>query len=190
MSLRRDECIIVEKVYNECTVCECPTYRFNGIQPPVSTIGTCSVRSVTQTGTIVEEDQVRVTVAFEVNVTFTDVDNQPRETGFRPFSLTRTVRLAGARPGMNVIVVPAQVQCLQARAVNDATAIEVDVGIWTVVKVTALVQLIVQAAFCPEPPECQEVAAFGCERWPEMCRDFYHNLFPPQPAPQASATEG
>jgi len=40
------ECIIVDKVYDECTVCECPTFRFTDLIPEPANVIACDVANV------------------------------------------------------------------------------------------------------------------------------------------------
>src|SRR5690606_35900164 len=40
------ECIIVDKVYDECTVCECPTFRFTELIPERANVISCDVANV------------------------------------------------------------------------------------------------------------------------------------------------
>lgn len=182
----RPECIITEKVFNECSVVECPVIvRFSNIPANVGNVSDCVVLSSRVINPrIVSEDVVEFTVEWLQRIVF---DNMTRTEVFR---FTKRVRLEGADPDMfgtqNLDFIPF-VQCLNCRVVSQpapvGNTVECEVGIFVVVKLVAFVQLEVkEARFCPMPPECPQISPIGCtefvgmveggELWPP---------FPPQP---------
>lgn len=175
------ECILVNKVYNECTIIDCPVYRIpipQGFPLAVNVID-CEVTNIEAIGNIISAGELTVTINFILNVEY----DGNGETQFIQQSAQfrrRRVLLEGALPGMDVVVLPL-VQCITCNPVNNGTAIECDVGIYIVVKVVSLVQLEVCARFCPEPPECEAFEPLGCPEWFELARSgAFWPPFPPQ----------
>ncbi|MBE3575632.1 MAG: hypothetical protein IMW99_09325 [Firmicutes bacterium] len=179
----RPECVIVEKVYNECAVCDCRPFRLTNIAPAAASVSSCEVVG---TPTVVDasiprDNEVSVTIEWTQRVEYMDVNNQPQEA-VRNFRVGRRVTLNGAVAGMTVRVLPL-VQCLNCHVIENGSVIECEVGYYIVVKITALVQLeIAHARFCPPPSECVGVSPFGCPDWAEMCEtNAFWPPWPPQP---------
>lgn len=180
----RPECVIVEKVYDECTVCECPTVRFTNLSPEPSNVVSCEVDAVEIVDAeIPREGVVAFTVEWTMTVTFTDAHGNDH-TATRTFRFRKRIRLRGARPGMNLKFFHL-VRCLNCnvREIDgERDVIECEVGIFVVVKVTFEVQLeIERARFCPQPPECVQVSPIGCPEFADLCeRGEFWPPFPPQ----------
>ncbi|HHW15067.1 MAG TPA: hypothetical protein GXX28_09065, partial [Firmicutes bacterium] len=160
----RPESIIVEKVFNECSVVECPVIvRFTNIPAGAGNVSDCVVlASRVINARILAENVVEFTIEWLQRIVF---DTTTRTEVFR---FTKRVRLEGADPDMfgsrNLDFVPF-VQCLNCRVVSTPTGnvIECEVGIFVVVKLIAYVQLeIERARFTPMPPECEQISPIGC----------------------------
>ncbi len=178
------ECILTQKVYNECTIIDCPAFRIpipHGFPPAVNVVD-CSITNVVTEGAIVGPGEVSVEVSFILNVEY-DGNGEPQFIQQSAQLRRRRVRLEGALPGMEVVILPL-VQCLNCRPIEGGLAIECDIGVYIVVKVVALVQLEVCGRFCPEPPECEIFEPLGCPEWFELARTgAFWPPFPPQPPP-------
>ncbi len=180
----RRECVIVDKVYDECTVCECPTVRFINLSPEPANVVSCEVLDVRIVDPeIPREGVVAFTVEWDQEVVYTDGEGA-EHTVERTFRFRKQVRLRGARPGMDLRFFHL-VRCLNCRVrevEEGADVIECDVGLFVVVKVTFEVQLeIERARFCPQPPECVQVSPIGCPDWFELCEQgAFWPPFPPQ----------
>lgn len=176
----KPECVMVEKVYDECTVSECPTVTFTNLVGTPTGVVDCRVISSEVVDTNIPNDgTVEFTIRWKMEVIYT-TDNQTRTTT-EHFALTKRVRLPGARMGMSVRTFHI-VQCLNCRpvTVNDNVIIECEVGIFAVVKATFMVQLEVERArFCPQPPECIQVSPIGCPEWADLVESG--QLWPPFP---------
>ncbi|MGE5553550.1 MAG: hypothetical protein ACM3XZ_06475 [Betaproteobacteria bacterium] len=180
----KPECVIVEKVFNECSVVECPVIvRFANIPPGAGNVSDCVVlASRIINAKIIAENVVEFTVEWLQKIVF---DTTSRTETFR---FTKRIRLEGADPDMfgsrNLDFVPF-VQCLNCRVVSTPTGnvIECEVGIFVVVKLIAFVQLeIERARFCPMPPECEQISPIGCPDFVGMVeRGELWPPFPPQP---------
>lgn len=174
----RPECIIVDKVYDECTVCECPTFRFTELIPEPANVISCDVANVRVIDAgIPREGEVEFTVEWDQTVTFADADGYDHSVT-KTFRFRQRTRLRGARPEMDLRFFHL-VRCLNCRireTDGEADTIECEVGLFVVVKVTFTVQLEVkEARFCPQPPECVQVSPIGCPEWAELCQrgDFW-----------------
>ncbi|NLY10945.1 MAG: hypothetical protein GX020_04560 [Firmicutes bacterium] len=176
------ECIYVPKVYNECTITDCPIYRIPIPRtfPPAVNVVECEITQITTEGTVTAPGEVSATVNFVINIEYdSNGDTQfiQQTAQFR----RRRIALEGALDGMEVVILPL-IRCLNCRPVDGGTVIECDVGVYIVVKVVALVQLEVLGRFCPEPPECEDVLPIGCPEWFEMAESgAFWPPFPPQP---------
>jgi len=174
------ECIMVEKVYDECTVSECPTVTFTRLAGiPTGVVDCRVIDSEIRDTSIPSDGTVEFTIKWKMEVVYS-VENQTR-TVVETFALTKRVRLPGARVGMSVRTFHL-VQCLNCRPVtsNDAVYIECEVGIFVVVKATFMVQLEVERArFCPQPPECVQISPIGCPEWADLVESG--QLWPPFP---------
>lgn len=179
------EIIYVNKVYNECSIVDCSTYRIP--IPPSCPLAVnvvdCAVTNVTTEGVIDSSDSVNsvnVDVNFTLNVEY-DYNGATQFIQQTAQFRRRGIRLRGALPGMNVVLLPL-VRCLGCRTVDGGTVIECDVGIYLIVKVVALVQLEVMGRFSCEPPTCEQVAPLGCAEWLDMASSGeFWPPFPPQP---------
>lgn len=176
------ECILVNKVYNECTIIDCPAYRIPippGFPLAVNVVD-CEITNVEAVGTILGSGEISITVNFILNVEY----DGNGETQFIQQSAQfrrRRVLLDGALPGMEVVILPL-LQCISCTPVDEGTAIECDVGVYIVVKAVSLVQLEVMGRFCSEPPECEAFEPLGCPEWFELARSgAFWPPFPPQP---------
>jgi hypothetical protein len=176
------ECILVNKVYNECVIIDCPIYRIPippGYPPAVNVVD-CEVTNIETMGTIVGAGELSVTVNFVLNVEY-DGNGETQFIQQTAQFRRRRVLLEGALPGMDVVILPL-IQCITCTPVDGGTAIECDVGVYIVVKVVSLVQLEVFGRFCPEPPECEAFEPLGCPEWFELARSgAFWPPFPPQP---------
>lgn len=180
----RPESVVVEKVFNECSVVECPVIvRFTNIPAGAGNVSDCVVlASRVINARILAENVVEFTIEWLQRIVF---DTTTRTEVFR---FTKRVRLEGADPDMfgsrNLDFVPF-VQCLNCRVVSTPTGnvIECEVGIFVVVKLLAFVQLeIKEARFTPMPPECEQVSPIGCPDFVGMVeRGELWPPFPPQP---------
>lgn len=176
------ECIYVRKVYNECSITDCPRYRIPIPHsfPPAVNIVDCEITNITTEATITAAGEINVVVNFNINIEY-DGDGEPQFIQQSAQYRRRRVLLEGALPGMEVVVLPL-LRCLNCQPVDDGTAIECDVGVYLVIKAVALVQLEVLGRFCPEPPPCEDVEPIGCEEWFEMAEaGAFWPPFPPQP---------
>lgn len=182
----RPECIKVEKVYNSCRVAKCPVIPrpVVRVSPPADAFLNCEIvpDTIGATGLIPARD--RVVVAFQADVIITYLDTTGNQVTTPPTTIrhTQTLALTGAIPGIGMMV---QIEpdggimdCLDGRVINGGNAIELDIGICAVVKVTLLVQLEVLGRFCPLPETC-EVLPSPCTAFLERCETL--ELFPPQP---------
>jgi hypothetical protein len=181
----RPECIVAEKVYDECTVCECPTFRFTGLSPQPANVVSCEVKDVriVPDPSIPRDGEVEFTIEWEQEVVYTDSEGYDH-TVCRTFRFKKRIRLRGARMGMNLRFFHL-VRCLNCRVREVEGAedfIECEVGLFIVVKVTFTVQMeIERARFCPQPPECVQVSPIGCPEWADLCeRGEFWPPFPPQ----------
>src|SRR5690606_4958461 len=69
------ECIIVDKVYDECTVTECPTFRFTDLIPEPANVIACDVANVRVIDAGIPRDgEVEFTLEWDQTVTFADSD--------------------------------------------------------------------------------------------------------------------
>lgn len=185
----KPECIITEKVFNECSVVECPVIvRFTNIHTGAGNVSDCIVlASRVINPKIIADDVVEFTVEWLQKIVF---DTTTRTEVFR---FTKRIRLEGADKDMfgsqNLDFVPF-VQCLNCRLVPCGPAsgntVECEVGIFVVVKLIAFVQLeIKEARFCPMPPECEQISPIGCPEFVGMVeRGELWPPFPPQPCPK------
>lgn len=176
------ECIYVNKVYNECAIIDCPTYRIPipPTFPLAVNIVDCSITDIVAEGIVVANGEVDVTVTFVLNVEY-DGNGMSQFIQQTAQFRRRGINLEGAVPGMSIVILPL-LRCLNCRAVEGGTVIECDVGIYLVVKAIALVQLEVLGRFCPEPPECEQVSPLGCPEWFELAESgAFWPPFPPQP---------
>ncbi|HHW11027.1 MAG TPA: hypothetical protein GXX29_13765 [Firmicutes bacterium] len=183
----RPECIVTEKVYDECTVCECPTFRFMGLEPAPANVVSCEVKDVriVPDPSIPRDGEVEFTLEWDQEVVYTDAEGYDHVV-CRTFRFKKRIRLRGARVGMNLRFFHL-VRCLNCRVRETAEPnredfIECEVGLFIVVKVTFTVQLeIERARFCPQPPECVQVSPIGCPEWADLCeRGEFWPPFPPQ----------
>lgn len=175
----RPECIIAEKVYDECSICDCRPFRLTAISPASASVTDCEViETRVIDGTVIRDTEVSFTVEWTQRVTYLDVFGETQVVD-RTFRFARRVTMAGARTGMRVRIVPL-FQCLNCTPLETGNVVECEVGFFIVVKVTAVVQLeIERARFCPPPPVCGGVAPFGCPEWAEMCET--NAFWPPWP---------
>ncbi len=176
------EVIYVNKVYNECSIIDCPTYRIPipPTFPLAVNIVDCAITDIVAEGFIVGNNEIDIVVNFVMNVEY-DSNGMSQFIQQTAQYRRRGVRLEGAVPGMNVVILPL-VRCLSCRAVDGGTVIECDVGIYLVLKAVALVQLEVLGRFAPEPPECEQVSPIGCPEWFELAESgAFWPPFPPQP---------
>src|SRR5690625_1481363 len=152
------EVIYVNKVYNECSIIDCPTYRIP--IPPTCPLAVnivdCNITDIVAEAVIVAPGEMDVVVNFVMNVEY-DSNGTTQFIQQTAQYRRRGVRVEGALPGMSAVVLPL-IRCLNCRAVDGGTVIECDVGIYLVLKAVALVQLEVMARFAPEPPECEQVS--------------------------------
>lgn len=176
------ECIYVDKVYNECSLTDCPTYRIPippGC-PPVVNVVDCVITDITVEGFVVGPGDISINIDFIMNVEY-DGNGTPRFIQQTAQYRRNSILLNGALPGMQVVVLPL-LRCIGCRPANDGNFIECDVGIFLVIKAVALVQLEILGRFCPEPPACEQVSPIGCAQWFEMAeRGEFWPPFPPQP---------
>ncbi|MGE5508601.1 MAG: hypothetical protein ACM3RP_09010, partial [Chitinophagales bacterium] len=180
----RPECVVVEKVFNECSVVECPVIvRFTNIPVSAGNVSDCVVLAVRVINPkIITDNVVEFTVEWLQRVVF---DTTSRTETFR---FTKRIRLEGAEEELfcakNLDFVPF-VQCLNCRVVSTPTGnvVECEVGLFVVVKLVAFVQLeIKEARFCPMPPECEQLSPIGCPEFVGMIeRGELWPPFPPQP---------
>lgn len=176
------EVIYVNKVYNECSIIDCPTYRIP--IPPTCPLAVnivdCNITDIVAEAVIVAPGEMDVVVNFVMNVEY-DSNGTTQFIQQTAQYRRRGVRVEGALPGMSAVVLPL-IRCLNCRAVDGGTVIECDVGIYLVLKAVALVQLEVMARFAPEPPECEQVSPIGCAEWFELAESgAFWPPFPPQP---------
>ncbi|HHY15590.1 MAG TPA: hypothetical protein GX521_05905 [Firmicutes bacterium] len=179
----RPEIIYVNKVYNECSMVDCITLRVPvpPCFPPAVNVVDCAVTDLVAEGFVVGTNEIDVDVTFTLNIEYDSNGNSQfiQQAGqFR----RRGLRLAGAVPGMQVVILPL-VRCIACRVVDSGEVIECDVGVYIVVKAVALVQLEVMGRFSNEPPLCEQVSPLGCAEWFEMAETgAFWPPFPPQPA--------
>lgn len=176
------EVIYVNKVYNECSIIDCPTYRIPipACLPMAVNVVDCAVTDIVAEALIVGNDEVDLVVNFEINVEY-DSNGASHFVQQTAQYRRRGIRLESALPGMSAIVLPL-VRCLNCRVVDGGVVIECDVGIYLVLKVIALVQLEVMGRFAPEPPECEQVSPLGCAEWFDLAESgAFWPPFPPQP---------
>jgi hypothetical protein len=179
----RPECIMAEKVYDECTICECPTVRFQGLTPAPANVVSCDILDVRVINPRIPRDgEVDFTLEWDQEITYTDEDGVDH-TATQTFKFRKRVRLRGARQGMKLQFFHL-VRCLNCRVreVEQRVIVECEVGVFVVLKVTFMVQLeIERARFCPQPPECVQVSPIGCPEWADLCeRGEFWPPFPPQ----------
>lgn len=178
------ERVIVDKVFDECTVVECPRVRFISLDPEPANVVDCEVTSVNIVEPVIpREGQVAFTVEWAMEITYTDADGYEHLVS-RTFRFRKQIRLRGARPGMDLRFFHL-VRCLnsQVREVeNETDVIESEVGLFVVVKATFEVQLeIERARYSPQPPECVQVSPIGCPEFVEMAQSgAFWPPFPPQ----------
>ncbi len=176
------ECILVQKVYNECVIIDCPAFRIPVPPsfPPAINVVDCQVTNVETEGAVIGPGEVSVTVNFILGIEY-DGNGEPQFIEQSAQFRRRRVALPSALPGMDVVILPL-VQCLNCTPVDAGLVIECDIGVYIVVKVVALVQLEVMGRFCPEPPECEIFEPLGCPEWFELARTgAFWPPFPPQP---------
>ncbi|MGI6609272.1 MAG: hypothetical protein ACOX4G_02030 [Limnochordia bacterium] len=180
----RPECIMAEKVYDECTVCECPTVRFADLCPEPANVVACDVMEVRVVSPGIPRDgEVEFTLEWVQEILYTDSEGVDH-TARRTFKFRKRIRMRGARQGMKLQFFHL-VRCLNCRVreIEETRGIvECEVGIFMVIKVTFMVQLeIERARFCPQPPECVQVSPIGCPEWADLCeRGEFWPPFPPQ----------
>ncbi len=175
---KRPECILAEKVINECFVAECPIILRTNI-PGVESIEDCQVVFVKLQNVDVPENDVvelnfRFVIKIEVNTDF---------VVFRVVDFTKRIALEGAdrdafKQKVQKIRVFRFAQCLGCRIVDDNT-VECEIGLFALVKITTLAQLLVDAEFCPMPPECVQLSPIGCPEFLE--RAERGDFMPPVP---------
>ncbi|HHY10364.1 MAG TPA: hypothetical protein GX528_07345 [Firmicutes bacterium] len=176
------ECIYVNKVYNECSIVDCPTYRIliPPTCPPAVNIVNCAITDINAAGFITSAGEVDLNVEFVLNVEY-DGNGTPQFIQQTAQFRKTGIRLEGAQVGMEVVILPL-LRTLNSRAVDGGAAIECEVGVYIVIKAVALVQLEVMGRFCPEPPECEQVSPIGCAEWFEDAESGkFWPPFPPQP---------
>lgn len=177
------EVIFVQKVYNECTITDCPIYRtpIPTCQPIAVNIVECQIADVVTEGTIDGPGEVSIVVTFTLNIEYTDLNGDIQFVQQTAQYRRRGIRLEGAQSGTDVVILPL-IRCLNCRPVDGGTVIECDVGIYFVVKIVAWVQLELLGRFAPEPPECEQVSPLGCPEWFELAESgAFWPPFPPQP---------
>ncbi|NLV90854.1 MAG: hypothetical protein GX030_00445 [Firmicutes bacterium] len=175
---KRAECILAEKVINECFLTECPIILRTHI-PGVESIEDCQIIFVKLLKVSVPEDDVvelnfRFVLKIEVNTDF---------KVFRVVDFTKRIALEGAdrdafRQRVQKIRVFRFAQCLGCRIIDDDT-VECEIGLFALVKITTLAQLLVDAEFCPMPPECVQLSPIGCPEFLE--RAERGDFMPPVP---------
>ena len=158
------EVIYVNKVYNECAIVDCPTYRIPipPSYPLAVNVVSCTITDVVAEAVIITAGEMDVVVNFVINVEY-DSNGMTQFIQQTAQYRRRGVSLEGALPGMSAVVLPL-IRCLNCRPVDGGTIIECDVGIYLVLKAIALVQLEVLARFAPEPPECEQVSPSAAQR--------------------------
>ncbi len=180
----RPEIIYVNKVYNECSIVDCITIRvpIPPCFPTAVNVVDCAITDLAAQGFVVGTNEIDMDVTFTLNIEYDSNGNSQfiQQAGqFR----RRGLRLAGAIPGMQVVILPL-VRCIACRVVDSGEVIECDVGLYIVVKAVALVQLEVMGRFSSEPPLCEQVSPLGCAEWFDMAESgAFWPPFPPQPAP-------
>lgn len=180
----RREIIYVNKVYNECSIVDCVTYRIPipPCFPPAVNVVDCAITDLTAQGFVVGTNEVDIDVMFTLNTEY-DSNGNPQFIQQAGQFRRRGLRLEGALPGMEVVLLPL-VRCIACRVVDSGEVIECDVGIYIIVKVVALVQLEIMGRFSDEPPLCEQVSPLGCAEWFELAETgAFWPPFPPQPAP-------
>src|SRR5690554_5667708 len=73
------ECILTQKVYNECVIIDCPPYQIPippGFPPAINVVD-CEITNVETEGFIVGPGEVSVTVNFILNVEY-DGNGEPQ----------------------------------------------------------------------------------------------------------------
>ncbi len=179
----RPECVIVEKVFNECSICDCRPFRLTAITPAAASVTDCEViETRVIEANVIRDGEVFFTVEWTQRVTYLDIFGETQVID-RTFRFARRVNLMGARMGMRVRILPL-FQCLNCTPIENGIAIECEVGFFIVIKVTAVVQLeIERARYCPPPPVCGGVLPFGCPEWAELCEtNAFWPPWPPQPS--------
>ncbi len=181
----RPEIIYVNKVYNECSMVDCITLRVPvpPCFPPAVNVVDCAVTDLVAEGFVVGTNEIDVDVTFTLNIEYDSNGNSQFIQQAGQFRRRGGLRLAGAVPGMQVVILPL-VRCIACRVVDSGEVIECDVGVYIVVKAVALVQLEVMGRFSNEPPLCEQVSPLGCAEWFEMAETggAFWPPFPPQPA--------
>lgn len=135
------ECIYVNKVYNECSIVDCPTYRIPipPTCPPAINIVNCTITDINASGFITGAGEVELNVEFVMNIEY-DGNGQSQFIQQTAQFRRSGIRLEGAVSGMEVVILPL-LRCLNCRAVDSGSVIECDVGVYIVIKAVALVQL-------------------------------------------------
>lgn len=175
---KRRECILAEKVINECFIAECPIILRTTI-PGVESIEDCQVLFVQVVSKDVPENDV-----VELNFRFfIRIDVNVNVTVFRVVDFTKRIALEGAdRDAFAQMVQRLRVfrfaQCLGCRIVADNT-VECEIGLFALVKLTTKAQLLIDAEFCPMPPECVQLSPIGCPEFLE--RAERGDFLPPLP---------
>lgn len=180
----RPECIMAEKVYDECTVCEVATVRMTDLRPEPANVVSCDINDVRVCNpTIPRDGEVDFTLEWDQEVLYTDASGTDHVV-CRTFKFRKRIRLRGARQGMKLQFFHL-VRCLNCRVrevEGEMDTIECEVGLFVVIKVTFMVQLeIERARFCPQPPECVQISPIGVPEWADLCeRGEFWPPFPPQ----------
>ena len=112
------ECIYVNKVYNECAIIDCPTYRIPipPTFPLAVNIVDCSITDIVAEGIVVANGEVDITVTFVLNVEY-DGNGMSQFIQQTAQFRRRGINLEGAVPGMNIVILPL-LRCLNCRAVE------------------------------------------------------------------------
>lgn len=175
---KRPECILAEKVINECFIAECPIILRTTIRC-VESIEDCQIVFVKLLNVKVPENDVveltfRFIIKIEVNTDF---------VVFRVVDFTKRVAVEGAdrdafRQRVQKIRVFRFAQCLGCRII-DTNTVECEIGLFALIKITTLAQLLVDAEFCPMPPECVQLSPIGCPEFLE--RAERGEFLPPVP---------
>lgn len=176
------EVIYVNKVYNECSIVDCPTYRIP--IPPTFPLAVnvveCEVTDIVVNGVIPRNGQMNVEVNFVINIEY---DSNGTSQFLQQTAQYRRngIILEGAVPEMTSVILPL-VRCINCNVTDGGTIIECEVGVYLILKAVALVQLEVMGRFPDEPPICEEVSPQGCAEWIEFARSgALWPPFPPQP---------
>lgn len=172
------ESVIVDKVFDECTVTECPRFRFTELIPEPANIISGDVANVRVIDTSIPRDgEVGFTIEWDQTVTFADADGYDHSVT-KTFRHKKLIRMRGARSEMDLrfFHLVRSLNNTIRETDGEADTIECDVGIFVVVKATHTVQLEVkEARYSPQPAEAVQVSPIGCPDWTELCErgDFW-----------------